>query len=340
MCSVQHFLGQKSRVWEFLNPIETDIVDVTEVWGDPANIDSRQTIHQKIPVSEVPAWLERTANDKCLLHIAWATLYEKENSYDMTADVCAQVTQAFSLHKVQEHFTTCYSWSTCSALAEESKVRAYYHGRNPLLHLAWSRKEDCSTTSALCIAKARKIAILQELLSSEFAQRLAGHELLLPFLCALLLCQESDAVQVAISQRVREVEVRTGYHVWESRWERPASGDLNSLSAKMGGCDTKTAMLFQKLDTAQELVKFVEKEAEKVFKAGYCEEGAQKELKVHLDVLVQRVKTQRMEAEFIGARVKSQLTAVSEPLVSFGDNLPSRITDKKLFVAFSSDSPI
>ena len=329
MCSVQHFLGQKARVWESLNAIDTDLVDVSEVWGDPAALDSRRTVHRKIPVSEIPKWLDETAGGKCLLRIAWAMLYDESSAYDMTAGVHVRITQAFKLHKVQEHFTPAYSSSTCSALVE-SKVRAYYHGRNALLHLSWSRQENSNTTSAIGLARSRKITILQDLLSTTFVQRLSGHELLLPFLCALLLCQESDAVQTEIARKVREVEVRTGYHMWESRFERPAGGDLNSLSAKMGGCETKTAMLFQKLDTVRELGKFVSQEAESVFEKGYCDEVAQRELKMHLDVLMQRVKTQRVEADFIGQRVKSQLTAVSKTLRTHAEDLLSLEIDTSL----------
>ena len=319
MCSLNHFLGrQKPRVWELLRSTDNEVLEVTEIRAGHNQPNSLRVIHSEIAKAQISQWTANTdsaemasGGDRCLLRVVWVPLFEEQMSYNVSAHMLAQINQHFRLEKVHEHYSSTYTWSTCSA-QRDFEIRAYYVGRQPLIHLSWSRKDGSSTTNAICIAKEPKIKFLKEILECDFVQQLMDQEMLPGFMVAVMLVREIDQGQEPIKDQVREVEVRTGFHNWESRFEKPAAGDLNSLSAKMSGCETKTASIIRKIETVRELSKFIRQQADSSLARGGSNKSSHEALYSHLDNLMQRVRSQHIEANFFAQRTKSQLTAVSQ----------------------------
>jgi hypothetical protein len=83
---------------------------------------------------------------------------------------------------------------------------------------------------------------------------------MLPSLLYAIVCgREVDTATERVKKQVREVEVRTGFHMWADRTEPPAKGDLVELSAKMSGCGTRAVFSKRKLEILEHVICFVVK---------------------------------------------------------------------------------
>ena len=325
MCSLYHLLGHRHCPWETLSFSVTDALPVSEVWVDAIRLDMPRSLHRTITKSEIPSWLAETATEnrqdqsrRCLLRIIWLTVCVKQSSCNVAADVVADIVRAFGLGEMQEHSSHCYSWSVCEGDSGFGIPRAYYFGKYPRMNLSWSRKDGTIETSALCVAKESNVETLKQLLDHDIMQLLVHHELMLLFFCAVMFSKQIDEQQEKIKQQVKEVEVRTGYHTWQSRSETAALGDLTSLSAKMSGCETKNASLLRKIRVVLEVTDSIGQHisSPNQRRHGRSDEAGLETLDFHLTSLIQRAKMQRVDAEVYMQRTKAQLTAVGDSLQS------------------------
>ncbi|KAL9622121.1 MAG: hypothetical protein Q9160_003464 [Pyrenula sp. 1 TL-2023] len=129
-----------------------------------------------------------------------------------------------------------------------------------------------------------------------------------------------EELQEMIKSQIREVEVRTGYHIWSSRRERAALGDPNSLSAKMSGCEGKIAQVLRKIEVTSELTTVIYQQLEGSCSRLGSDDAGHSELRACLDVIMQRAKMQRIDADFYAQRAKCQLTALFH-LIAQNDNV-------------------
>lgn len=334
MSSLHQFLDRNGDglLGSSSNYLSSDIIDVSEIWVDDDTSepkDMRRVVHSRVAISEIGTWLEGVSSSQgirspnssvtCAIRFVWIEYDARQDTYDVDIEALAQIRRAFQLEEVQKQSASCYSWSTRECLQSKTgpspaDTKSAYFGKHPRISLTWSCRGDGNppTTNVICMAQAPKIRILRELLNYGFVQRLVHHEMLLLFLAALLLIKEVEETQEMIKNQIREVEVRTGYHIWWSRREQAALGDLNSLSAKMSGCESKIAEVLRKVEVTSELARFVYQQLERTDRNTGDDDAGHSHLRSYLDVVLQRAKMQRIDADFYAQRAKCQLTAVSD----------------------------
>ena len=209
MCSLHHLLGEKAQLYQSWRPLDIDVIEVSEIWGDEEPLGTTRTAHSTIRNEDIEKWLEDTARakgtsgaEKCLLRIVWVTLSVKEHTYNAAAHAVARVVQEFELQRVEEHASSCYTWSTCVSL-DEPESRSFYFGKRPMLGVTWSRRGASTFTNGICFAKGSRVKALREMLDDSLAKKLVRNEELLWILCAVLLSKEVTASQDKIKDHVR-----------------------------------------------------------------------------------------------------------------------------------------
>jgi len=245
---------------------------------------------------------------ECLLRVLLVT---KQDIGDMAPAAVAEVSKAFDLDLAQEYASSCNRGA--GNLPETTGgVRTHFFCNGQKIVLSWSQDKRSPTKNAICIADEAKIQMMRESLDCGFVQVLASHEMVVGLVGAVVMFREIDSALNAVKHKVREVEIRTGYHEWQTRRENPALGDLESLSAKMSGCEIRCATLIRKIEVLRQLTSFISQQlAETRSKVGHDDSGMQEQFESNLDTLIRRTNIQHLEANVFTVRTKTQLTAVS-----------------------------
>jgi hypothetical protein len=318
MNSLHQFLGQGNKLWESLQTSATETLEVSEIWQSEPEPATLRTVHRPILQTGISKWLQDTRSEvpnsqgqQCLLRVVWITRLVKQRLDDVAATALAEVTKAFDQELAQEYCASCYSG--VGTLPQTPRgTRSYFFCTHPKIALSWSQERNSTTTNVICIAEESKIRTMRESLECSFVQIQADHGMVVGLICSILLSREIDTAQSTIKQKVREVEVRTGYHEWQSRSESPALGDLESLSATMSGCGTRTAALIRKIEVLQQLTSFTSEQFAQSRDDHRHTILKRQEFEAHLETLVRRAKMQQIDANFFALRTKTQLTAVSQ----------------------------
>lgn len=126
------------------------------------------------------------------------------------------------------------------------------------------------------------------------------------------MSHEANETQNRIKVAVRQVEVRTGHRVFESRHEHPVAGEMGKLSATMSEFGTKLASTSRKIQVAMELRRFMLMHAgEREGVTGNPSEGAAANLiHHHVELMNTRHDMQLLDNEFTLERLRIQLNAV------------------------------
>jgi hypothetical protein len=137
-----------------------------------------------------------------------------------------------------------------------------------------------------------------------------------------MMSQEVHSMQNSIKVDVREVEVRTGYHRFASRRERPAIGELGELSARMSGCETKLASVTRKVKTLEELCGFMsrnshtDKQQLSQRPSNRVDISGDEILDHSVGLLQGRLRMQAADNDYVMQRVRIQIKAVSRTNLS------------------------
>lgn len=323
MHSFDTYLGSHNRVWDQYGFTGRSDLEVSEIWQcrRPGPTDSqRSTIHKNIPHDTTHDWLKSMSNASderpsqkstyACMRVVWVPLLTKERLWDVAPDTFTAITKSFGQEEAQASF--CSASAGIKILSSSaSHFRSGYLTSHPKLVVTWSQYSSLEPTNIICIAEQNKILGLRLLLDQDFVKDLAGHEMLMPLLAAILWSQEVERDLGAIKEIVRKVEVRTGHHNWKSRYEDAALGDLFTLSAEMSGCATKAASCTRKREI---LTIWNDSIASSLF-AGRVrsddDETVFQRFQSCVKTLHDRALMQRIDTEFTKHRVQIQLDAVS-----------------------------
>lgn len=320
MGSLHHFLGQvgqRNKIWEPLQTPAIETLEVSEIWQSGAQPKTLRTVHRTISQSGISKWLLETRSEGlnsrdngCFLRIVWVMRRMKQRIDDVAPAAIAEVTKAFDLELAQEYTASCNRG--VGNLPETTRgTRSYFFCNGRKIVLSWSQERNSMTKNVICTADESKIRLMRESLDCGFVQIQAPHEMVPGLVGAILLSSEIDTALNALKQKVREVEARTGYHEWQTRNESAALGDLESLSAKMSGCETRTAALIRKIEMLRQLTAFLAEQLARTRDDGGHDGTIQQQFECNLGTLDCRANMQHLDANVFAVRTKTQLTAVS-----------------------------
>ena len=306
-------------MWDPLKFSSHEEIAVSEVWQDEDKL-AIETKHQTIHNDKVSAWLDqgdrargiasRVESHRCVLRVVWIN-YAAKQSFNIRSDTFEQISRGFHQETAQRCVRSSYACISC--LPETTtRPRVYMFGNHPNFTVTWSKEPSSEIINVICIAVRSKIEVLQDLLESNFIQRLAHLELAPALMNAIMHSKEVDERLEDVKVLVREVESRTGHHDFETRSELPARGDLFSLAAKMSGCGTKIASHLRKLGILEELNRFILEDVRQV-----CQDSSSlqagsglQELLSDIKIIEQRAVLQRNDVEYIRCRVQTQRDAL------------------------------
>ncbi|KEF56270.1 uncharacterized protein A1O9_07851 [Exophiala aquamarina CBS 119918] len=316
MSSLHQFfvqVGQRDKVLASLQTSTTKTLEVSEIWQSEADPKKLRTVHRTVSQPAISKWLLETRNDgassrddKCLLRIVWVTKYKV---HDVAPAAIAEVAKAFELELAQEYAALC-NRGVGSLPETTCGTRSYFFCNGRKIALSWSRERGSMTKNAICIAEGLKIQTMRESLDYGFVQDQASDEMVVGLLSAVLLSREIDTTLKALKQKIREVEIRTGYHEWQTRSANPALGDLESLSAKMIGCETRNATMIRKMEVLRQLIAFISQQLVETRDSGCHDGSVQRQLELNLEILVRTTNIHHLDANVCAVRTKAQLTAL------------------------------
>jgi len=322
MEEIFRYLGDNNDLWGECSLTNNPQIHVSEISSD-ATSSQEICVHKIISRESLEEWLKDGTKRPCskkscktgsslLFRIVWIEHTDRRCD-DIDSTSLDQIVTAFNLELATRYYGTAFAGVTAFPPKTKSATehRSYSFSYHPKLALLWSHDTTSHLTQAICFAGRAQISKFRQML--EVKWRLVDQEMMIAFLCSLLLSGEVDFHQSAIKQEVREVEVRTGYHRWTSRQESPASGDLAALSAKMSGCGTKMASCARKVKVVQEMNEFIlEQLQEQQRRQGNLGPPLESHrlLENNIKLVQRRAKMQRLDTEFFQNRISIQITAV------------------------------
>lgn len=318
MEELTNFLTQTNEVWTPRKSTPCSEFSVSELWHRSDDVEGILS-HYIVRQSEWERWLKEgiVANTPsgrkiCTLRFVWIEHNQSEQANDVSTEALDWILDAFKLKSVLAFSRTSFAGAAAFPINSATNTQQFVFCIHPKLILLWSHDFSRSTTQAICFANQTHIERLKEILNSKWS--FAKEPLFPAFACALLLGGEIDRDQNEIKHEIREVEVRTGFHRWSGRTERPATGDLSILSAKMSGCATKMASIARKTKVIQELYSLIldnlcSPEADQSTREGQ-EVRTALDLKSATDLLRSRARMQTVDTDFIQHRISIQLTAL------------------------------
>lgn len=347
---VFQYLIDRDEVWDPTSFGAHNTLSVTEVKHE-THTQPHAATHLTIHENDTSQWLAHDNNSTKSLpnvKIVWVEHDRIESQYKIAANTFHEVIHAFELSQAYGYHRTAFAGVAALPFTggNDHNSRAYSITYHPKLALIWSSQDNpANLTQAVCLASAPHIDRFKALLEANW-KAFSDQDMMLAFLCSLLLSTDVDRLQYSIKDAVRGVEVRTGYHQWHNRSEAPPMDDLAVLSAKVSGYNTKTASCLRKIKVIEELNNFIleqireEKQTQKETKiqeekqsldsvilsmssspsshstgASYCS-ISQCSLANNIKVLQQRAKMQRVDIEYFQVRIEAQLRAVSTFILS------------------------
>ena len=325
-------LNDRNQLWGQFSLTERNIIDVSEISRCPST-GLQATVHRTIASDDLDQWLRdgttrTTAGQRSsVFRMVWVEHSPADRRDNIDADSLQRIIDAFGLNLAKGYYSTAFAGAAslppCQVLNTE--IRSYSFSYHPKFAIIWSRHVTANLTQGVCFASQPQISNFRQLLDIKW--QLTDQEMMVAFLCSVLLSSEIDRDQNLVKQEVREVEVRTGYHRWASRNEQAASGDLTVLSAKMSGCATKMASCSRKIKVVQELNEFIVEQLQKLrhsqpvspSDAGagsqmssnhVSDQSSKRLLEDNVSLIQKRAKLQQIDTDFFQSRITIQLNAV------------------------------
>ena len=323
------FLNRTNNVWFEYGSTSRSNLDVSELQYHVEDTDHKLT-HQVVRQNEAERWAKSTHAERLSdqqqqgsLRVVWIRHNSSEKVDDISVESLNHVLDAFELGSAYQYSRTAFAGAAAFPRDASSSMQTFATGTHPKLVVLWSHASDTKDTKAIFFASQTCIEQLKEVLSTRWS--FAMEPLFPAFICALNLGREIDDDQSKIKQEIREVEVRTGYHRWAGRVERPATGDLAVLSAKMSGCATKMASVTRKTRFVQHLHKFILSNlpAPDVSQQHTAARQRVLDLQSATALLSSRAEMQTVDTDFIQHRISVQLTALQH-LIQQNDTLISQ----------------
>jgi len=328
------YLNAKNQLWAKTSFGSCNDIPVSEIWyrGEARSQTEHRTIHRK----SIRGWLANDYNSVTtkaqmpgllVAKIVWINKDFAKNQFLPTADILYEILLAFGLNSAYTYSRTAFAGIAsipCHDADTAEILHAYSFCYHPKLTLIWSRHKTTNLIQAVCFSGEEQMSQFKQILDCGW--QFADQDMMLAFLCSLLLSTEVDLTECAIKDEVRGVEARTGYHRWENRREHPAEGDLADLSAKISGCATKMASCTRKLKVIRELNSFIVDQIQDKpvvhsllvpISPGISSSTTSKILLLENVKLVEsRVTMQNIDTEFFLNRIESQLRAVSSQSIN------------------------
>ncbi|KAH8886053.1 hypothetical protein GQ53DRAFT_845158 [Thozetella sp. PMI_491] len=323
-----------------------------------------RTQNSSIPVVELGDWLARTSGDDdtnaevAIFRIVWAELNNDRSQVGLPRPVLSKILDAFGLQLAEK-----YSASHITGVAELSPTsrsrRVFAFAHQPKLQALWSytarvnNDSATSTTNVVVVLTRAKIDLMKALLDIRWEESMASHTMFPLLLCSLLFGQEIHDTQKDIKIDLRGVEVRTGYHRFTHLRERPATGELGELCARMSGCETKLASVSRKINTLEEMCTFMARYPRSDRKATQSQpsaSGGNPSGALHADpgfphdeilsrslcLLRDQLRAQAIDNDYIKQRVRIQIEALFNLITQHDSLISLRIAQASQLSAVSS----
>lgn len=265
---------------------------------------------------------------KTVFRLVWVERNNETMQMSLPQQTFSTILDAFELRLANQYYASHFTGVTKIPQISPSKSTAFTFSYHPKLAMLWSVSRE-SSTNVMVLSTAQQVVAMKALFNTQWEAIVASHAMFPLLLCSLLLSQEIHSAQNSIKVDVREVEVRTGYHRFASRHERPATGDLSELSARMSGCETKLASITRKVKALEELCNFMsinslELNGQMDVQQDSRHDATDTSLEAHLsgdevlsqsvELLSQRLRMQTADNDYIMQRVRSQNNAVCLPI--------------------------
>lgn len=322
MTSLDHYLASRQCLWDKASSSGNDFVSVSEILQSRCPQSDHRTLHRTLRNDELPTWLQDTNNspsiyvdsnrERRVLRLAWIPHDRRSAVNDVGDGVLELLTHTFNHELAQARFRAAFHGAG-SVVEPSTGRRAFYFCKHPHLAVTWSQDSSSGLTSVICIAQQQKVDILRDLVSCQFIQALATIPHLPALMCSILCYREINSRMNHVKQQIRQTEVRTGHHVFATRVERPATGELLLVSADMSGCLARLAIVMRNLGIMRELETLAFEEVDRLRKAASsCEENAViDKFLTNLKSIQNNSVLQKLDTECFTCRAQIQQDAVS-----------------------------
>ena len=328
-------LCKTNNIWDPTSPNGCDdAVECSDIIYSSQGTNSSTIKHDVLPLpssSQIRPGLLQATTSTISSTIVWIHRDRKLRCLNISDSHLHYVLAAFELQTAYAYSRTMFAGISHLPSSQGNTTRGGHETRrsyafciHPKITLVWSFSISTGTFSAVVIAYPDQIGHMKSILEDLAVTR--EHEMGPLLVCLLLFASEIDFDQQRIKAEVREVELRTGFHRWESPKERvpPATGDVTTLSATMSGHAAKLASVTRKLAVSRHVTDFItlysanssNNVAQGSSVAGMLSQtsvrpAATPEIfKEHVTLLERRSKMQQTDTEFIDQRVQIQLRAV------------------------------
>lgn len=351
MNDVYQKLGDVVKLWQIEDAkVAIDSVEATEAWYSHEN--GKVIIqHRSVGPAELSQWLQQTTKPydsgvmTLVMRLVWVKVDPEERHFNVSKSTRKTILASFGLDLAYTYFQSFVTGAT--AMPEEKTAngprQAYAFSYTPKLAAIWSATRrpppfrcDNLTEGVIFVREAEKDKMpvksvkmpeesvtetLRKYLSVGWDPELIRNAMFPAYLLAMLLGIQIDLTQQVIKQKVQSLERRTGYHGFESRLEKAADEELQSLPATASGLATKLASVERKSKTVEQILAFalrrlsLEEKALVIAKieddTSWCEGIGL--LRNQIEVLKYRHDMQVLDTEYIMKRVEIQIQAVSVP---------------------------
>lgn len=322
MASLDEYLASRQCLWDKASSSGNEFISISEVWQAKSPESDHHTLHRTLRNHELPAWLEDTNNSHPIdagskgktrvLRLVWIPHDKRSGANDVGDGILELLTHSFD-HTLAEARLRATFHGFGSVVEPSTGRRSFYFCKHPHLAVTWSQDPTSGVTSVICVARLQQVNVFRDLVSGRFIQALAAVAHVPALMCFIMCSRELDGVMRNIKQQIRQTEVRTGHHRFESRVEPPATGELLWLSAEMSGCLSKLANATRKLGIMHGLERFTVEEVAKLRKGAKSARDAAiiKEFLTHVKSIRQHSILQKLDTECLVCRAQIQQDAVS-----------------------------
>ncbi|CAG9971133.1 unnamed protein product [Clonostachys byssicola] len=171
-------------------------------------------------------------------------------------------------------------------------------------------------TFGIVFVDSKEYENLSKLIHRQWSTNLVSHPMFSAFISSLHLNFRIDKIHQHIKTETRRVEARTGHHCFNSLQQFPAPGDLRELLATMSGFATKLAGTSRKMEFLREVYQFIHTQMDSKYDGHKSNliEGEERrdcmDMGQQVKLMQHRLAMQRLESDFILARVEVQMNAM------------------------------
>lgn len=257
-------LHDHAQVWEATDPIEADLIEISEIWDsiDPAGEPSVE--QTKIEAYRLNSWLDTTRPDplnpfpfrsQCSLRIVWVKIDRDDNVHCVSKNQLNTVINAFKLDLAYKYCATVSAGTTEISRSHGSRIPPQYaFSYRPKLAAIWGREVKSDTIQAIFFTVEDYINSFKLILERRW--RILGQEMFIPFLCSAVMGLQVDESSNKVNADIRGIENRTGFHGWNDNDAKLAPNDLEGLLQRVSAMSTKTVSSLRKIRTMTKLHQF------------------------------------------------------------------------------------